>query len=56
MLLLVLNQTFKKKTMLEKVTINHSRSRYYYFEGSQHLCQVQHEHEKKQDLMINYNS
>ena len=55
MLLLLLNQTFKKKTTLQKVTINHSKSRYYYFEGSKHLFQYHYEHEQKQNLMINYN-
>ena len=47
MLLLLLNQTFKKKTKVEKH--NHKsfkKSHYYYFEGSQHLCQYQYEHKK----------
>ena len=39
MLLLLLNQS--------KVTINHSKSRYYCFEDSQHLCKYKYEHEKK---------
>ena len=55
MLLLLLNQTFKKKARSQKVTMNHSKSRYYYFEGSHHLCQYQYEHEEKQNLLINYN-
>ena len=28
-----------KKPSLKEVNINHSKSRYYYFEGNQQLCQ-----------------
>ena len=52
MLLLLLNQTFKKKkTRLQKVTINRLKSRCYYFESSHHLCQYHYEHEKKQNQL-----
>ena len=47
MLLLLLDQTCKKKPRLQKVNINHSKSRFYYFGSGQHLYQLQRGHEKK---------
>ena len=37
----------RKTPRLQKVTINYSKSHYYYFESGQHLYQFQYGHEKK---------
>ena len=55
MLLVILNQTFMNNNEVEKLTINHLKRSYYYFEGNLHLCHYSYENEQKQKIMVNYN-
>ena len=54
-LLLLLNQFFKKKIKVAKSNHKSFKDSLCYFESIHYLCQYQYEHEKKQNLLINYN-